>query len=95
MLAINSNSNQTCGYSENRLLVIMSKNKNLTFNLNDIQYVECDKFVNNNIYIITSTNIILARCKNQVVPYREIKLINLPKSVKFLYPQGTSNISII
>jgi hypothetical protein len=93
MLNISSNTNVTCVYSNRQIQYILKK-KIWKNEYPDILYIECDKFINNSLYIIFPSELWITSYKETSkiykVPIVPIEKINF---VKFLYTQGISNIA--
>jgi hypothetical protein len=90
MINISSNTNITCLYSSKHLQYILKK-KIWKNDFQDILYVECDKFINNTLYIIFPTELWITSYKETST---QIKVPIVPvdklRFVKFLYIQGIS-----
>jgi hypothetical protein len=92
MINISSNSNVTCVYSPKNIQYILKK-KIWKSDYTDILYIECDKFINNTLYIVFPKEIWITSYKEKYLPFK-IPIIPITKLtfIKFLYIIGISKI---
>jgi hypothetical protein len=95
MFNISSNINISTVYSSKLLQFLVAKKKSSKLEMTNLLHVECDKFINTNIYLVLPTDFLIAKYKNQLqiqytIPIEPVKEL---KFIKFLYPQGLSKLT--
>jgi hypothetical protein len=90
MYNVSSNANITCVYSSNSIQYI-SKKKTWKTEIDNLLFLECDKFINKNVYFIFSKEIWITTYTTETTQATLplLPITNL-KFIKFLYTKGIS-----